>query len=146
VKVALSFTNPDQAVRRKGETRISLSHLHMAHFTSYDTTRSSGFKTNLDQEYEEIIRVAKVAGRTLEPSIRCAELSNALFRATCSVEDGPEEFVFRRKVEILKGRHSAEAMRALHGDILELNRIRESSLLWRATAGAGSTVKARRKK
>lgn len=132
VTARITFTNPDQAVRRKGETLLRLSHIHQQFFATYDTTRSSGFKTSLDVEHQETVRVPKVPGQTLAASIQCRDLSNALFRVACAAEETADEHVFRRTVQVHRKKLSAAEMRVLAPDILELNRIRESSLVWKS--------------
>lgn len=149
MKVKLAFRNPNQAVRRKGETLMRLSHLYHEFFSSYDTTRSSGFKTNLDMDHIEIVRVPKSPDRTLVPNFPCEDLQNSLFQLTCAVEETPVDYVHRRTVRVNRKRLTAEEMRVLAPDIRALNRIREASLIWRAaepvkTPSANSGKKARR--
>jgi hypothetical protein len=132
VTARLSFTNPDQAVQRKGETLLRLNHIYQQFFATYDTTRSSGFKTNLDMEHGETLRIPKVPGKTLVASIQCRDLSNSLFHLACTSEETADEHVFRRVVHVNRKKLTPAEMRAIAVDIQELNRIRESSLVWRS--------------
>ncbi len=132
VLAKMVISNPNQTVRRKGETQMQLSHIFQSYFSSYDTTRASGFKNNLDVNYSETLRIPKIPGKTLKSSIQCQDISNLLFKVTCITKDTLGEFVFNRSVSVRQKKLTAEEMCLLAKDIVELNRIRESSLTWKS--------------
>jgi hypothetical protein len=144
VKAKLVFSNPNQIVMHKGQIQLRLSHIFLPFFSSYDTTRSSGFKNHLDIDYSETLRVPKIPGKFLTSSIYCRNISNALFQLSCASEDTPEEFVFKRTVTVNRKKFNTAEIYALASDIQELNQIRESSLNWKSevvTAPMASPLK-----
>lgn len=136
VKADLAFSNPDQSISRKGETQTRLSHLFTAYFQSYDTTRVAGYRSHLEAEHTEEVKVDKSPDRVLAANIPCRDQVNKLFAATCSVSETPVEYLFTRKVLIRRAGLTAEEMRGLAGEIAELNRIEEATLVWKAPTAA----------
>lgn len=136
VKADLTFTNPDQSTSRKGETQTRLSHLFTAYFQSYDTSRVAGYRSHLEVEHTEEVKVEKSPERSLVANIPCRNQDNKLFAATCSVSETPVEYLFTRTVLIRRAGLTAEEMRGLAGEIADLNRIEEGTLVWKSAAVA----------
>ena len=132
----LVFRNPNQVVERKSEMQMRLSHLFPDHFSSYDTSRASGFKNNLESRQAIRLEVAKIPGKRLEPTVPCFETDNALFKVTCVTEETPEAYVFTREVQLRKIKLSAAEIRLLYPQIADLNRIGEGRLVVRDAAVA----------
>jgi hypothetical protein len=138
----LSFRNPNQAIERKGSTLLRLGNLFPARFASYDTSRATGFKSNLAYRAVERIEAVKPAGRKLEADIPCVPAENALFKVACETQDLPDKLVFTREVRMLPAKLNADQMRALYPQILDLNRIREGNLIVRGEEAAAPAAAA----
>lgn len=132
----ISFRNPNQAIERKGETQVRLANLFPLRFSTYDTSRATGFKTNLASRSVERIEAPKPAGRRLEANIPCVPADNALFKVTCDTQDLPDKLIFTREITLRQAKLKAEEMRSLYPQILDLNRIREAYLIVRGEPSA----------
>lgn len=144
ITAKLVFRNPNQVVERKGEMQMRLSHLFPAHFSTYDTSRATGFKNNLESKQVVRLEVAKIPGKRLEATLPCGETDNALFKVTCLTEDTPEAFIFTREVLLRKIRLSAAEIRLLYTQIADLDRIGEGRLVLRDDAIAKEAPKTKK--
>jgi hypothetical protein len=145
MRAKLVFANPTQSIERKGETQLKLSHVFSSYFSSYDTSRATGFKNGLEGEFIERVEIAKPAGRKVEPNIPCETASNTLFKVECRTEENDTALVFTRNVVLHKAKLAPSQMRDLYPQIAALNRIEDARVIVRGeTAGRAEAAAGKR--
>jgi hypothetical protein len=127
LRTHITFSNADQFISRGKTTQIKLSNLFERYFESYDTFRVDDVV--ISRPIEDSVEIKLIAGKAkIKPVFKCNSCENALFSVKCDQSRKKDTLLLHRIVRIDSARISAEEMKRIYPDILNLNRIGESSV------------------
>lgn len=128
LEAKIDFKSPGQVINRANKKILKLGDFFETYYDFYDTSRIENYYFDIEYIYHENITVLK-KNRKVTLNLECLNIDNGLFNSSCKFTDTQNLLLIERKITAKTGDFNREAMKKIYPDILELNKIKNSSLV-----------------